>query len=63
LRGYTGVATRDGSDVSSIGDRAGALVMLQRNKEKLAEVKTALCDGGYTGKSFAEGASQRSAGR
>jgi hypothetical protein len=37
--------------------------MLQRNKEKLAEVKTALCDGGYTGKSFAEGASQRSAGR
>jgi len=43
LRGYTGVATRDGSDVSSIGDRAGALVMLQRNKEKLAEVKTVLC--------------------
>ena len=61
--GCAGFATRDGSDNSSVSDRAGALVMLQRNKKKLEEVKAVLCDGGYTGKSFAEGASQRSVGR
>ena len=36
-------------------DRNGALQMLQGNRKNLVEVKAVLCDGGYTGKPFAQG--------
>ena len=36
-------------------DRQGALVAFEQNKEELEEAKGILCDGGYTGKPFADG--------
>lgn len=41
---------------ADVTDRNGALQMLQGSKGNLTEVKAVLlCDGGYTGKPFAEG--------
>ena len=40
---------------ANVTDRSGALLMMQKSKDKLAEVKAVLCDGGYTGRPFAEG--------
>ena len=39
----------------NITDRQGALLAFEQNKEELEEVKGILCDGGYSGKPFADG--------
>ena len=38
---------------ANVTDRQGALLALQVCKANLSEVKTVLCDGGYTGENFA----------
>ena len=38
---------------ANVTDRQGALLSLQVCKANLSEVKTVLCDGGYTGENFA----------
>ena len=40
---------------AEVTDRKGALQALQRCKSGLTRVKNVLCDGGYTGKPFAQG--------
>ena len=39
--------------VANVLDREGALLAFEHNKNKLTEVKSILCDGGYRGKPFA----------
>jgi transposase len=38
---------------ADVGDRAGALLMIQENKENLSQVINMLVDGGYSGEPFA----------
>lgn len=40
---------------ANVTDRQGALVALKRCKPSLNQVQSLLCDGGYTGKPFAQG--------
>ena len=40
---------------ANITDGQGALLAFEQNKEELEEVKGILCDGGYSGKPFANG--------
>lgn len=40
---------------AEVTDRKGALAALARCKPRLAQVKSLLCDSGYTGKPFAQG--------
>ncbi len=40
---------------ANVTDRKGALLAFEHNKEELTEVKNILCDGGYSGKPFADG--------
>ncbi|WP_180230648.1 transposase, partial [Bacillus thuringiensis] len=39
---------------ANITDREGAIQMCERHKKTLGKVTNILCDGGYTGPSFAE---------
>ena len=39
---------------ANVTDRSGALFAFEQNKEELRELKGVLCDGGYSGKSFAD---------
>jgi transposase len=39
---------------ANISDKAGAIEMLEHNKESLCHVVNVLCDGGYPGKPFAD---------
>lgn len=39
---------------ANISDKAGAREMLENNKNSLSRVVNVLCDGGYTGKPFAD---------
>ncbi len=38
----------------NVTDRNGALLAFEHNKDELTEVKSILCDGGYSGKPFAD---------
>ena len=40
---------------AEVTDRKGTLQALQRCKSRLTRVQSVLCDGGYTGKPFAQG--------
>ena len=40
---------------ANVTDRQGALLAFEQSKEELTEVKGVLCDGGYSGKSIADG--------
>jgi len=40
---------------ANVTDRNGALLAFEQNKDELTEVKSILCDGGYSGKPFADG--------
>jgi len=40
---------------ANVTDRNGALLAFEHNKDELTEVKSILCDGGYSGKPFADG--------
>ena len=40
---------------ANVTDRNGALLAFEHNKEELTRVKSILCDGGYSGKPFADG--------
>lgn len=37
---------------ANVTDRAGAIAMVEKHKENLAEIKNVLVDGGYTGEPF-----------
>ena len=39
---------------ANVADREGALLAFERNKDELSEVKSILCDGGYSGQPFAD---------
>ena len=39
---------------ANVTDRSGAIILAERHKEDLSNVKNMLVDGGYTGKPFAE---------
>ena len=39
---------------ANVTDRKGALLAFEQNKDELPEVKNILCDGGYSGKPFAD---------
>ena len=39
---------------TNVTDRSGALLAFEQNKEELTEVKGILCDGGYSGHTFAD---------
>ncbi len=39
---------------ANITDRTGALLAFEQNKDRLTEVKSILCDGGYNGNPFAD---------
>ncbi len=39
---------------ANVTDRKGALLAFEQNKDGLTEVKSILCDGGYSDKSFAD---------
>ncbi len=39
---------------ANVSDRDGALQAIMDNKATLEDVKVLLCDGGYTGKAFAD---------
>ena len=40
---------------ANVAGREGALLAFERNKDELSEVKSILCDGGYSGKPFTNG--------
>ena len=40
---------------ANVTDRTGALPAFEQNKDELTEVKSILCDEGYSGKPFADG--------
>ena len=40
---------------ANVTDRKSALLVFKDNKDELTEVKSILCDGGYSGKPFADG--------
>ena len=40
---------------ANVTDRNGALLAFEQNKDELTEVKSILCDGGYSGKPFSDG--------
>ena len=39
---------------ADVGDRAGAIKAMKRNKKTLGTIQSVLCDGGYTGEAFAK---------